>query len=102
MPQAARNHPPPPADELEVPQYSSGRILTVDDIESAAVREVAQYWARLKGERLFPARTDLKPRDLNILLRHIMLLRRSTAITNIASSATSRSRLTARTTRACA
>jgi len=75
MPQAARNHPPPPADELEVPQYSSGRILTVDDIESTAVREVAEYWARLKGERLFPARTDLKPRDLKMLLRHIMLLK---------------------------
>ena len=75
MAQAARNHPPPPADELEVPQYSSGRILTVDQIESAAVREVAQYWARLKGERPFPARADLKPRDLKMLLRHVMLLK---------------------------
>ena len=75
MAQAARNHPPPPADELEVPQYSSGRILTVDQIESATVREVAQYWARLKGGRVFPARADVKPRDLKMLLRHVMLLK---------------------------
>ncbi|HEX4295565.1 MAG TPA: PAS domain-containing protein [Rhizomicrobium sp.] len=75
MAQAARNHPPPPADELEVPRYSSGRILTVDQIESATVREVAQYWERLKGERAFPARADVKPRDLKMLLRNVMLLK---------------------------
>ena len=67
--------PPPPADELEIPQYSSGRILTLDMLESAVLRQVAAYWQRLKGERRFPSRNELRPRELGRLLRHVMLLR---------------------------
>jgi PAS domain len=59
----------------EVPEHSSGRILTLDEAESATVRQVAEYWRSLKAARRFPSRADLAPRDLKRLLRHISLLR---------------------------
>jgi len=75
MSHAVHLAPPPPADELEIPQYSSGRLLTLEMLESAVLLRVAAYWQRLKGERRFPARADVTPRGLGKLLRHVMLLR---------------------------
>lgn len=71
----ARAAPQPPPDELEIPQYSSGRVFTLDQLEAATLRQVADYWTRIKGERQFPARADLAPRALGRLLRHVMLLK---------------------------
>jgi hypothetical protein len=65
----------PPPDELEIPRYSSGRILTLEEIEAATLRQIAEYWMRLKGERRFPARADVTPRALGKLLRHVMLIK---------------------------
>jgi len=65
----------PPTDELEIPEYSSGRILTLDMLESAVLLQVAGYWQRLRGERRFPSRADITPRGLAKMLRHVMLLR---------------------------
>ena len=73
--QALSLAPKPPADELEVPEFSSGRILGLDQLEATAVRQIVAQWQRLKGERRFPARADLSPRVFGRLLRHVMLLR---------------------------
>lgn len=67
--------PQAPPDELEIPRYSSGRIIALDQLEAATLRQVAEYWSRIKGERRFPARADFTPRALSRLLRHIMLLK---------------------------
>ncbi|HWA90144.1 MAG TPA: PAS domain-containing protein [Rhizomicrobium sp.] len=67
--------PKPPPDELEIPEYSSGRILSLDQLEAVALRQVVEHWHRLKGARKFPSRADLAPRDFGKLLRHVMLLR---------------------------
>jgi hypothetical protein len=67
--------PPPPADELDIPAYSSGRILTIDHVESDTLRRIIALWRRLKGERRFPAREAIAPRDFGKLLRHVTLLR---------------------------
>jgi hypothetical protein len=67
--------PPAPADELDIPAYSSGRVLTIDDVESDTLRQVIAGWRRLKGERRFPAREAVTPRAFGRLLRHITLLR---------------------------
>jgi PAS domain-containing protein len=64
---------PPAADE--VPEHSTGRILTLDEVESATVRQVVDYWRAIKGQRRFPSRADFAPRDLKRLLRHVTLLR---------------------------
>lgn len=62
-------------EETAVPQFSSGRILTIDEIESAPVRGVVELWQSLRGERRFPARDAVGPRSLRRLMRHVMLLR---------------------------
>jgi hypothetical protein len=72
----ARNSKPPvPADELEVPQYSSGHILALEEIESVPLRKIAEHWATLRGQRRFPSRADFAPKNLKGLLRHVTLLR---------------------------
>jgi hypothetical protein len=67
--------PPPPADELDIPAHSTGRILTIDDVESDTLRQVIALWRKLKGARRFPAREAIAPRDFGKLLRHVTLLR---------------------------
>jgi hypothetical protein len=67
--------PPAPADELDIPAFSSGRILTVDDVESDTLRQIIAIWRKLKGPRRFPAREAVTPREFGKLLRHITLLR---------------------------
>jgi hypothetical protein len=66
---------PARAEELAVPQHSSGRVLTLEQIESVIVRQVADHWLGLRGARPFPARADLTPKNLNRLLRHIILIK---------------------------
>jgi len=67
--------PMKPSSPLEVPEFSSGRILTIDEIESAVLREIAAYWFSLRGARLFPSRSDIAPKDLRRLLPHVTVLR---------------------------
>ncbi|MEJ1969181.1 MAG: PAS domain-containing protein [Rhizomicrobium sp.] len=57
-----------------VPQSASG-VIPLDAIESPIVRQGVAYWRRLKGERPYPSRQELMPRDLSPLLRHVVLLR---------------------------
>lgn len=73
--QTAKPAPYGRTGDLAVPQYSSGRILALDQIESATAREVVDYWRGLRGQRRFPARGDVTPKALKRLLRHIMLLK---------------------------
>lgn len=67
--------PPAPRNDLDVPQYSSGHVLTLEEIESVTLRQIVEHWSLLRGERKFPARADLKPKNLKHLLRHMMLLK---------------------------
>jgi hypothetical protein len=69
------SRPPAPRDELQVPQYSSGHILSLDEIESVTLRQIVEHWSALRGGRKFPSRNDLAPRNLKNLLRHVTLLR---------------------------
>jgi len=72
----ARNpRPPTPRNDLEVPEYSSGHVLALDEIESATLRQVVEHWSSLRGERKFPSRADLNPKHFRNLLRHVTLLR---------------------------
>lgn len=67
--------PKPPADELVIPEFSSGRVIPLDHVESLTLRQIADHWNGLRGYRGFPSRTDFKPVNLKRLLRHITLLR---------------------------
>jgi len=57
-----------------VPESASG-IVSLDTVESPILRQGIDYWRRLRGERRYPSRQDLMPRDLAPLLRHIVLIR---------------------------
>ena len=56
------------------PQGAPG-IIALDDIESPIIRQGVAYWLALKGTRSYPARTDIKPRDLAPLLRNVTLIK---------------------------
>jgi hypothetical protein len=67
--------PPAPRNDLDVPEYSSGHVLTLDELESVTLRQIVDHWTTLRGARKFPARADLDPKNLKHLLRHMMLLK---------------------------
>jgi hypothetical protein len=57
-----------------VPGNASG-VIALDAVESIIVRQGVEYWRKLKGERSYPARQDMTPRDLAPLLRNVALIR---------------------------
>jgi hypothetical protein len=52
-----------------------GGPITLDQVEAPVVRAGIGYWKRLCGQRKFPARTEVTPRDILGLLRNTILLR---------------------------
>ena len=57
-----------------VPESASGTI-PLDAIESPILKHGLDYWLALKGARSYPARNDMKPRDLTPVLRNLVLIR---------------------------
>jgi hypothetical protein len=53
----------------------AGGRVGLDEVESSVVREAVQYWRALCGSRPFPSRTEILPRDIRGLLRHISLIK---------------------------
>jgi len=75
MSQSSIYAPKPPQDELTTPEFSSGRVVGLDNIESVTLRQIADHWNGLRGYRAFPSRNDFRPVSLKRLLRHVSLLR---------------------------
>lgn len=61
--------------ELWIPPESTGGIVALEALESAQVRAGIDYWRSLKGARRFPARDELKPRDMRGLLPNLILVK---------------------------
>jgi len=57
-----------------IPLSASG-LVALEAIDNPILQQALAYWNRLKGDRLYPTRADLMPRDLAPLLRHVCLLR---------------------------
>ena len=49
--------------------------VTLDDLENIVVRQGAEYWLSLRRGRRYPARKDLSPRDMQTLLRNLVLVK---------------------------
>src|ERR1700691_2614604 len=49
--------------------------IDTSDVQSAQLRKAFDLWTRLKGDRPFPARSEISPRDLADFLRNIVLVR---------------------------
>jgi hypothetical protein len=52
-----------------------GGPISIDAVEAPAVRAGIGYWKRLCGQRKFPSRNEVMPRDILGLLRNTVLLR---------------------------
>jgi hypothetical protein len=59
----------------EGPEASSVFVIGIDDLDDPAVKLGAEHWLRLKGDRRFPSRDDLVPRDMAGFLRNVALVR---------------------------
>ena len=57
-----------------LPENASG-VLALDKLESPIVRQGLDYWLKLRGDRPYPSRSEMAPRELASLLRHVVLLR---------------------------
>jgi hypothetical protein len=58
-----------------VPDTTHIEWVVLDDLECPAIRAGVDYWRLLRGRRLFPAREDLKPREIAGLLRSMSLIK---------------------------
>jgi hypothetical protein len=57
------------------PDTSSTTVVSLDDLDDPLVRTGANYWRALKAGQKLPARSQLSPRDISGILRHIVLLK---------------------------
>jgi len=57
-----------------VPESASG-IIALEAVESPILLHGVAYWRKLKGERSYPSRQEMTPRDLAPLLRNVVLIK---------------------------
>ena len=50
-------------------------FIDLDAVENNVVRAGIGYWQRLKGERAYPSRLEIVPREISGLLRNVILVR---------------------------
>jgi len=53
---------------------STDIFISAEECPSAKIRKLADYWAKLCGDLLFPPRHALDPADIKVLLPHIVLI----------------------------
>ncbi len=63
---------PDPRQDSDITSFE---LVTLDELESPAVREGAGYWRTLRGNRRYPARKDILPRDIASILRNMILIK---------------------------
>lgn len=68
---------PPPLIAKVTPDTADdvGRRITLGEIESPLLREAVALWEAKKGQRRFPARAAIGPRDMARFLRYVTLYR---------------------------
>jgi hypothetical protein len=49
-------------------------VITLEALENPIVRRGTDYWLSLRGTRCFPARDDVKLREIGSVLSHMMLI----------------------------
>jgi len=48
--------------------------IVIDDLPCEHLREIYQYWLKIKGPRHMPARADIKPKEIVSLLPHLSMI----------------------------
>jgi hypothetical protein len=54
---------------------SSGRLLDVRDVKAPLAQQALAYWESKRAGRLMPARADIRPGEIPLLLRNVIMLR---------------------------
>jgi Uncharacterized protein conserved in bacteria len=60
---------------VHIPDVTEYEIENLDDISAEPLRQGLRYWQAARGARKFPARADIRPRDIVPILRYISLIR---------------------------
>jgi len=66
---------PSKADPSFQPRESLTQSIPLQEVESPILVQGIALWAKLRGNRKYPPRNDVTPRELKSLLRNTMLLR---------------------------
>ena len=56
-----------------LPEVSTAGRVALDDLENAPLISLFEIWNRLRGERLFPARSELTAKSIGRFLRNISI-----------------------------
>lgn len=59
---------------LDLQEPELAEVNDIADIPEQQLRELFQYWTRIKGTRHMPARSDINPSEIVDLLPHITLI----------------------------
>jgi hypothetical protein len=65
----------PRATAQDIGLSTSFETTDLDDLENPAVRLGVTCWLQLRGERRFPARDEMQPREIAGALRHMLLVK---------------------------
>jgi hypothetical protein len=57
------------------PTETAVEMISFDDLECPIVRAGWDYWCKLRGARAFPARADIRPRDIAPFLTNMVLVK---------------------------
>jgi hypothetical protein len=58
-----------------LPSVTTYRRIDPDEVQHPSMRLGLDYWRQQKDGRLFPARDDIRPRDITGALQHLSLLK---------------------------
>lgn len=58
-----------------LPENSVYEFRALDELQATPLRIAAAYWTQVRGDRRFPARDSLRPRDIATLLPYMSLLK---------------------------
>jgi hypothetical protein len=59
----------------KIPDYTQHSEIAPDELEAQPLRCALAYWRSIRGDRRFPARADVHPRDIAGILRHVSLIK---------------------------
>jgi hypothetical protein len=57
----------------DTPRVSSIHVVSPEALESKPVGAALRYWNALRGDRPYPSRAELVPRDMTAFLRNVVL-----------------------------
>jgi len=59
----------------KIPDQTQTSIISPLELEATPLRCAYAYWRSIRGDHPYPARADIKPRDIAGILRHVSLVK---------------------------